>query len=97
MDLHCTPLVRVLVCCGLFATASADANTRRSHKVIAEFKRAQPCPATGQPRGRCPGYVIDHVIPICAGGPDAVTNLQWQTVADGKAKDRLEAAQCLRR
>jgi len=34
---------------------------------------------------------MDHVIPLCAGGADDPLNLQWQTIADAKAKDREEA------
>ena len=41
-----------------------------------------------------PGYIIDHIVPLCAGGPDAVANMQWQTVAQAKAKDRHEKALC---
>lgn len=57
-------------------------------------KTDPPCPATGQGRGSCPGYVIDHVVPLCAGGPDHPGNMLWQTVAEAKVKDRAEAAQC---
>ena len=35
-------------------------------------------------------------MPLCAGGADAVENLQWQSVADAKAKDKIERAQCRR-
>lgn len=66
----------------------------RSHAARAEFQRQHPCPETGEPRGPCPGYVIDHVQPLCAGGPDAPENMQWQMVEDGKAKDRKERRQC---
>lgn len=66
----------------------------RSAQAKAEFKHMQPCPATGKPRGPCPGYVIDHVRPLCAGGADDPLNMQWQTIADAKAKDRLEVAEC---
>jgi hypothetical protein len=65
--------------------------------VVATFKRHNPCPATGERRGSCPGYVVDHVVPLCAGGPDAVGNLQWQTIADGKTKDREERRLCRRK
>jgi hypothetical protein len=44
---------------------------------------------TGYPHGR-PGYVIDHVVPLACGGEDSPRNLQWQTIAEGKAKDRWE-------
>jgi len=80
----------------LLAVAPADASSR-SAAARAEFKRQHPCPATGQARGACPGYVIDHVKPLCAGGADASSNMQWQTVDDAKAKDRAERAQCPRR
>ena len=47
--------------------------------------------------GACPGYVVDHVKPLCAGGADAPANMQWQTVQDGKAKDRDERRLCAAR
>ena len=79
------------------ATASAVSVARDQHGRIARstaaknaFKKAQPCPVTGQPRGPCPGYIIDHVIALKRGGPDTPTNMQWQTKADAKAKDRVE-------
>lgn len=31
---------------------------------------------------------------LCAGGADAVDSLQWQTVAEARAKDKLELQQC---
>ena len=40
--------------------------------------------------GPCPGYVIDHVIPLKRDGPDAPSNMQWQTVSEAKEKDRWE-------
>lgn len=68
--------------------------TERDPKQRAEFKRANPCPATGKGTGACPGYVMDHIRPLCAGGPDTPANMQWQTVAEAKEKDRLEAREC---
>ena len=38
----------------------------------------------------CPGYVIDHIIALKRGGPDTPANMQWQTVGEAKAKDRVE-------
>jgi len=32
----------------------------------------------------------DHIVALCDGGPDSVSNLQWQTKADAKAKGRTE-------
>ena len=60
------------------------------------FRAHHPCPATGRHRGACPGYVIDHVTPLCAGGEDSPHNMQWQTIEEGKTKDRVERQQCSR-
>jgi hypothetical protein len=38
--------------------------------------------------------VIDHVEPLCAGGRDDPRNMQWQTVAEAKVKDREEVRMC---
>lgn len=66
----------------------------RSRAQRSAFARAHPCPATGRPAGACPGYVVDHVIPLACGGADLPLNMQWQTVAEGKAKDRWERKAC---
>ena len=73
-------------------TVQRDAHGRieRSQAARAAFKREHPCPATQQPKGPCPGYVIDHVVPLKRGGADSPSNMQWQTVEDAKAKDRVE-------
>lgn len=62
----------------------------RSRAVTAEFEREHPCPSTGKTTGACPGYIKDHVVALCVGGSDAVSNLQWQTKADAAAKDKWE-------
>ena len=76
------------------AWSPAEAKIPRSSSAKAEFKRLQPCPSTGRPRGACPGYIIDHIKPLCAGGPDDPGNMQWQTVEAAKVKDRAERRQC---
>ncbi len=44
---------------------------------------------TGYPKGR-PGYVVDHIVPLKEGGCDCPANMQWQTIAAAKAKDKIE-------
>ena len=66
------------------------ARIARSLTARQEFMRANPCPATGKTAGSCPGYVVDHVVPLKRGGADAASNMQWQTTAQAKAKDRVE-------
>jgi hypothetical protein len=77
----------------LLAAAAAEA-TQRSHAAKTSFQLEHPCPSTGRHHGKCPGYVIDHVDPLCAGGPDVPSNMQWQTIADAKAKDIKEWKLC---
>lgn len=67
------------------AMACDHSRTQYSH-----FRKLNPCPATGKTKGACPGYVVDHVIALCKGGPDMPSNMQWQTKAEGKAKDKWE-------
>lgn len=69
----------------------------RSRAARADFLKQHPCPATGLSRGACPGYVVDHVTPLCAGGADAPYNMQWQTVEAAKIKDRAERRMCARK
>ena len=63
---------------------------KRSSSAKAAFGRQSPCPSTGKTSGSCKGYVVDHIKPLECGGADAPSNMQWQTVADGKAKDKTE-------
>ena len=68
----------------------AHGRIERSQAAKNAFKREHPCPATQQPKGPCPGYIIDHVIALKRGGADSPANMQWQPVDEAKAKDRVE-------
>jgi hypothetical protein len=62
--------------------------TDRDLDVRDEFRRM-----TGHPNG-WPGHVVDHIEPLCAGGADAIYNMQWQTVEEAKIKDQEEYKLC---
>jgi len=84
--------VRILILLAL-AMLAADAAARSAAEVRA-FKHEHPCPATGNHRGACPGWIVDHIVPLCAGGADDPGNMQWQTKQDALAKDRQEWRTC---
>ncbi len=58
------------------------------------FRSENPCPVTGDTRGACPGYVIDHVRPLACGGADEPSNMQWQSRIAAREKDRWERQAC---
>ncbi len=79
------PLIVVWLILGLLPDLLLG-RIKRSSAARQEFKRA-----TGYPSGR-PGYIIDHVIPLACGGADHLSNMQWQTKEEARAKDRVELA-----
>lgn len=92
-------LLTLILLLPLIATASEyescihrDPNGRvhRDAKAVREFRKQKPCPATGSTKGACPGYVIDHIIPLKKCGADAPSNMQWQTREEARAKDKWE-------
>jgi hypothetical protein len=54
-----------------------------------QLARHQFMVQTGYPNGR-KGWVVDHIFPLCKGGKDEPANMQWQTAAEAKKKDRTE-------
>ena len=51
---------------------------------------------TGHPKG-WRGHIVDHVVPLACGGADDPSNMNWQTVAEAKAKDKIELSCCVKR
>ena len=85
-------IIIVMLSIGFFIQ-SVDAR-ERSEKAKASFKYMNPCPSNGNNHGACPGYVIDHITALACGGIDAASNMQWQSVAEGRAKDKWERKGC---
>jgi hypothetical protein len=78
----------------LASTSALSADSARSFKAEVLFRLNNPCPTTGETRGECRGYVIDRIIPQACGGTEDPSNMQWQTIAEAKAKDRWERIGC---
>lgn len=39
-------------------------------------------------------YEADHIVPLCLGGPDALSNIQLQPWAEARRKDEIEWSTC---
>ena len=68
---------------------------KRSSSLLRHYKQIHPCPSTGDTRGPCKGWALDHVIPLVCGGCDSIENLQWlpdsiKSAAGVYPKDRWE-------
>lgn len=66
----------------------------RDASQVRKFRSVHPCPSTGRVVGPCPGWVVDHVRPLCDGGRDAPSNMRWQSREDSYQKDKIERAIC---
>lgn len=76
-------MLKIIFALALLFPLSTQASCR-SYAVKHRFDVQQ-----GYPHGR-PGYVVDHICALANGGLDITTNMQYQTLADGKLKDRVE-------
>lgn len=83
-----------LAVCLLSVSFTVFARIPRSTTAINDFKRVNPCPVTGAWRGSCPGWEVDHVVALCAGGPDTPKNMQWLTRSDHRKKTKLDVMKC---
>lgn len=66
---------------------------QRSATAKSSFRKGHPCPSTGKTSGRCPGYEVDHRVPVACGGSDSPSNMQWLS----KNENRLKGSQGCRR
>lgn len=92
----------VLVCWSASAVDAVQCSPKRDTKghivrsaqQVRAFERANPCPSTGLTSGKCPGYIVDHKISLYFCGDDSPANMQWQSIAKAKAKDKWENKRC---
>jgi len=87
--------MRLLPMLLLVATCSAiSAGLPRSQTEVRAFRDQNPCPSTGCSRGACPGWQVDHIPPLCAGGEDSRENMQWLSVDDHRWKTFVDLREC---
>lgn len=87
-------VTRVLIATSLLFCMFAANAMPRDRSQLAAFKRAHPCPVTGSAKGACPGWEVDHVVPLKCGGADRPRNMQWLTKAAHKIKTKREVRRC---
>ncbi len=80
----------LIICLTACCQSPVKIEKKRDVSMRKLFLANNPCPSTGKTKGACPGYVVDHVVPIKRGGGDNPYNMQWQNVIDAKDKDRWE-------
>ncbi len=78
----------------LLAAIAQAQPIQRSRSEVQSFRSQEPCPATGRTSGACPGWAVDHVIPLCAGGLDRRENMQWISDEDHAFKTRIDVREC---
>lgn len=69
----------------------------RDAKQVYAFHKLVPCPVTNKIQRKCPGYIVDHVRALACDGADNVSNMQYQTITEAKAKDKIERRGCKKR
>ncbi len=63
----------------------------RSSSVITAYKKIHVCPSTGLYGNLpCPGWALNHPIPLACGGCDAVSNLMYMRNDVKKEVDKYE-------
>ena len=87
-------LKQILVIAFVLSGASAEARIDRSAAEVRAFRLDNPCPLTGRSRGACPGWQMDHTVPLCAGGEDKRTNMFWLSTDDHKWKTFVDVREC---
>lgn len=76
--------VVLLICFGVLSSNKAEAISCRKQSVKHRFDVSQ-----GYPKGRT-GYIVDHTCALACGGKDIISNMQYQTFAESKTKDKWE-------
>lgn len=81
--------------CKTSPSRDADGSISRRADVLRAYRKLYACPSTGLYAGACPGWNLDHTVPLACGGCDSVANLTWMPVeikrcAGVWCKDRWE-------
>ena len=87
MKLHTIGIIPALMV-ALLCSTHAEAKTTRSRGQVESFLRQHGFKRTP------PGYHVDHIIPLCAGGKDTPENMQLLTVKEHRRKTKVDLRLC---
>lgn len=86
------------LCILLASCVFAMSAQARDPKQVDRFIAANPCPIKTLPGHQCfdgtTQYVVDHSVPLCAGGADTPDNMRWQEYQESLKKDVQERYVC---
>jgi hypothetical protein len=91
---YAAPLLVGVVAAVLVTHCTPAPATERDYSQRREFHASNPCPVTGRTKGACPGYEVDHRVPLAAGGADRPYNMQWLSKEQHREKTRYERRTC---
>lgn len=83
-----------LACVMSLSPLLVEARIPRDRAEVRAFRAENPCPSTGLTRGRCDGWEVDHIIPLCAAGADKRENFQWISKEDHRFKTYVDVREC---
>lgn len=87
-------MIKSLLILALLFSLNAEAVTKRTYQAKKSFRVHNPCPVTNKTTGACRGYVVDHLVPLCADGLDHPDNMQWSKKKESYKKDTEERFIC---
>lgn len=79
---------------GQDSTSKSDTNSKTAKKTGEAYSQASAAKAqfmreSGYRNGRT-GYVVAYRKPLACGGTEDISNMEWLTTAEAKAKDKAE-------
>jgi hypothetical protein len=79
---------------GQESTSKSDANSKAAKKGSETYSQASAAKTqfmreSGYRNGR-PGYVVAYRKPLACGGTEDISNMEWLTTAEAKAKDKAD-------
>lgn len=87
-------LVGLSFFCIVIPAVAAPTTQQVSATTRTLFEKLTPCPGKKIGEDICTGYIMVYVDPLCNGGKDSPTNVNWLPMLDLKNKQRHDQTIC---